>query len=282
VIKSNKTDLFQRPNDSYTTDKLQLGIGQKVKVVGELAANGKDYYYVYTYPEVDQFRNNGYSTKADYRKQKWMFVEKGKVKSTLVTANQLVEIGYKNATTAMVNALNKTLFEFSITTPERIRQFLAQCFVETGQATLGGPFLTEISWVFPIVQSYEEWYFDTKTDYGYKYRGGGYIHLTWNGINPKDGKLYDTYQQFSNYIGDPNVVSQGADYLASTPELSWRSAGWFWSPEYKNVNSVITKNDCNLAEGKLLVETVTRKVQGWNSALTERKAAYEEAWRVIK
>ena len=78
VIKNDKTDLYQRPGDQKT-DTLQLHTGKRVKVVGQLAANGKDYYYVYTYPEVDQFRNNGYFTKADWRKQKWMFVEKGKV-----------------------------------------------------------------------------------------------------------------------------------------------------------------------------------------------------------
>ena len=209
------------------------------------------------------------------------FIDKGDVMKPLVTQKQLQAMGFKNATGEMVSALNRTFVEFSITTKERIRQFLAQCFVETGQASLDGPFLTEITYVFPINPVYEQQWFDTNRNYGYKYRGGGYIHLTWNGINPKDGQFYDTYQQFSDYIGDPKVVSLGANYLASTQELAWRSAGWFWD-KYKKVNSVINVESCSLAEGKLLVETVTQKVQGGQSALNERKAAYEEAWRVIK
>ena len=192
-----------------------------------------------------------------------------------VTAAQLDSIGYKNTTVEMVAALNRTLVEFSITTPERIRQFLAQCFVETGQASSGGPFLTEITWTFPINPTYEQQWFNANKAYGYKYRGGGYIHLTWN------GPTYFTYQEFSDYIGDPNIVSMGADYLASTPELAWRSAGWFWE-KYKKVNTVINAVSCSLADGKALVETVTQKVQGGQSAINDRKAAYESAWEVIK
>ena len=251
--------LYQWPDISYKTKSTTLGNNVKLKVLG--SSNDNKYFLV---------EDTGKKAGDVYR---FMFVEKSKVEEIkpLVTEQQLKAIGYKNVNSIMVEELNKTLYEFSITTKERIRHFLAQCFVETGQETIGGPFLTEISWHFPIDPEYERQYFDERKAYGYKYRGGGYIHLTWNG----------TYQDFSDYIQDPRVVSEGADYLASTPELAWRSAGWFWK-EYKKLNNVVVAEDSSLDSGLLMVERVTKIVQGAQGALAERKAAYKKAREVIK
>ena len=120
-----------------------------------------------------------------------------------------------------------------------ISHFLAQCAYESNF----GKWLTEIG---------SENYFSDRA-YGYKYRGAGYIQLTWD---------YN-YQAFANYMGDPEIYNQGADYVATN--YAWAAAGWFWTN--KNMNS-------RIANGAT-VQDITRLVKGSTSTWETRQSYYD-------
>ena len=203
----------------------------------------------------------------------------------LVTAEQLREIGFANVTDPMVAELNYVLQKYDITTPERIRHFLAQCCHES----MGGQYLTERNW------SKKDWwndditndklYFNNKYsnrgkgslgneggDDGYTYRGAGYIQLTgrWN------------YQQFANDISGYNtpqfdstiydaIMNGGANYVAEN--YAWAVAGYFW--KQKNINSIVDAGGT--------VADVLKVVNLYDSSsLTSRETYYNKACEVIK
>ena len=155
-----------------------------------------------------------------------------------VTSEQLQEAGFKDTSEKSVAGLNTTLITNNIRQTNEISHFLAQCAYETNWGT----WLTEIG-------STE--YFSNKP-YGYKYRGAGYIQLTWD---------YN-YKAFSEAMGDPEIYNQGADYVAEN--YAWQAAGWFWNN--KNINSKI-------AEGAT-VKDITRMVNGGTATAGERQVYY--------
>ncbi len=70
--------------------------------------------------------------------------------------------------------MNFILEKYEITTTERIRHLLAQCLEETGL----GRWLLERPWGKewnPSIMT-EEYYFNAYKEYGYIYRGSGYIN----------------------------------------------------------------------------------------------------------
>ena len=138
-----------------------------------------------------------------------------------------------------LDELNRTLIQNNILTSMEISHFLAQCAYESNF----GKWLTEIG---------SENYFSDRA-YGYKYRGAGYIQLTWD---------YN-YQAFSNYMGDPEIYNQGADYVATN--YAWAAAGWFWTN--KNMNS-------RIANGAT-VQDITRLVKGSTSTWETRQSYYD-------
>ena len=101
-------------------------------------------------------------------------------------------------------------------------------------------------------------YFSNK-DYGYKYRGAGYIQLTWD---------YN-YSDFAKAVDDEEIYNQGAEYVAEN--YAWRAAGWFWS-----------NNDMNtrIANGAT-VRDITRVVRGSSSGWEKRKEYYDHSFNVL-
>ena len=136
--------------------------------------------------------------------------------------------------------LNVTLMSNSINTGNLISHFLAQCAYESNY----GKLLTELG---------DEAYF-ANSRYGYKYRGAGYIHITWD---------YN-YKDFSNAMGDPLIFSCGADYVAAN--YAWSASGWWWS--HNNMNEKILSG--------YSVDQVSLTVLGGNNGtFGEREAIYQ-------
>lgn len=78
----------------------------------------------------------------------------------------------------MVSELNRILKKYDIITTERIRHFLAQCMQETNKGLWlrEGEYLLDNPYNY-TQQQYEDYYNNTK--YKYKYRGAGFIQITW-------------------------------------------------------------------------------------------------------
>lgn len=120
-------------------------------------------------------------------------------KPHLVTPSQLKQMGAKNLNAAQVNVAIK---KAGIITPAQTAMFLSTVAHEskTGLLERGATSL---------------------------YRGAGYIQLT--GI--------DNYRAYSIAVGDPKILSQGAEYVAAN--YAWDSAAWYWNAPGNNCNSRI-------------------------------------------
>gem|GEM_PF-1664172 len=165
-----------------------------------------------------------------------------------------------NAKVEDLDTINDILKKYGFDTPEKMKHFFAQVAHE--------------SKVGPIEKyngnSPEEYFAerDFRTEYGNnakgdgsKYRGAGYIQLTWK----------STYQAFANYVGDQDIVNKGAAYVAEN--YAWEAAGWFWQ-EYKGINTLI--------DNGATVKDVTKKVNGGSNGLDERISFYDRLGTIIK
>jgi predicted chitinase len=164
----------------------------------------------------------------------------------IVTEAQLIELGWHNITKALILDLNQTLEIYEINTPARIRHFISQSAHESS----GGMFALEVA---------NGMAYESRADLGNvnpgdgpKFKGAGFIQLT--------GRY--NYQRFADYMNDPEIVNQGAVYVAAN--YPWRSAGFWW-----NNNNMNTRID-----GGYTVEQVTRRVNGGLRGLAERKRWY--------
>ena len=160
-----------------------------------------------------------------------------KVGTAALTQNKLVKIGFKDASLNSAIKLANTLESNNIITTEQISAFLAQCAYETNY----GLWLTEIG---------SESYFEN-TAYGYKYRGAGYIQITWD---------YN-YKDFANAMGDIEIYNQGANYVAAN--YAWEVAEWFWS-----------KNDINSALINGGFDATSRKINYYDTASFAKRRNY--------
>lgn len=160
--------------------------------------------------------------------------------------SELKELGFENVTIKSTVELNLTLKENNILSKVEKANFLAQCAYETNW----GMWLTEIG---------DESYFADKS-YGYKYRGAGYIQITWD---------YN-YSTFANVMGDPEIYNQGANYVATN--YAWTAAGWFWNNN--NINDKITNG--------ATVTAVTRIVNGGIGTAAARQGYYDKIYSILR
>lgn len=150
-----------------------------------------------------------------------------KVKKLYVTAEQLKALGMKNVNDIMVADLNQVLEKLNINTSGRIRHFLAQCAKESDL----GEGLTEYGNKQYWIESY--WLDEERRgclgnlspEDAVKFRGAGYIQITGR----------DNYQKFADYVGDPQIMEGGAEYVAA--KYPWLAAGIWW--EKNNMNVVV-------------------------------------------
>jgi putative chitinase len=93
---------------------------------------------------------------------------------------------------------------------------------------------------------------------GWKYRGGGAMHLT--------GK--DMYERFSKFCS-LDLVSKPE--MISDPDLAMLSAAWVWNQ--KGLNSLADKGD---------IKGITRLINGGYNGLSERMELYNKALTLLK
>jgi len=173
----------------------------------------------------------------------------------LISRLQLAWI-YKEADQKLIDRfldpINKTLEEFEINTPQRIRMFLAQIGHESGQLRYRKELASGATY-----EGRKDLGNTTPGD-GVRYKGRGLIQIT--------GKY--NYGLASLALGLP---------LLEKPELleedlnACRSAGWFW---YKsNLNALADM-------GKF--ETITRRINGGLNGYSDRYKLYQRAFEIIK
>ena len=119
-----------------------------------------------------------------------------------------------------VDEVNRVLEKYEINTPERIACFLANCAVESGSGSK--PLEQYKGNIFEYFREYEQGYKakqlgNTQEGDGAKYRGAGAIQFSGR----------DAYTQFSEYVGDPKILEDGALYVGK--EYFWEAAGYYWS-----------------------------------------------------
>ena len=204
----------------------------------------------------------GASKASGYVKKKEENTAVEEPRDTYVTSDQLTAMGWVGVTDSMVNELNQVLYKYEINTAERIRHFLAQAQHESGNGKI-------------LIERYNgnspEEYFskrDFRPEYehnqtgdGAKYRGAGYMQLTWKA----------TYRSFSEYVDDNRIVEDGVSYVADN--YAWESSGWFWK-FYKGLNEKV--------DSGYTVTQVTKVVNGGSNGLDERIANYNKAKEIIK
>jgi len=170
-------------------------------------------------------------------------------KMVIVSARQLMEIGWTNISNSMMSELNNCLHKFDITKTSRIRHFISQCAAETE----AGKDLTERNWPGQATFKGDR----------LQYRGAGYIQLT--------GK--DNYQRFADYTGDKHVMD-GADYVARV--YPWTCSGFWWH------NNNMNKH-CDAGED---VYRISQRVNCGNTdcapnGFDKRKMYYEKCKKVF-
>ncbi|SNZ09968.1 Predicted chitinase [Terribacillus aidingensis] len=176
-----------------------------------------------------------------------------------VSESQLNHIGWPSSkiSDAMLKDLNSCLERYHITTRSRITHFLAQC----SQESACGVYRTELAsgWDYEYNTSKGVKLGNTQPGDGPKYKGGGYIQLT--------GRY--NYTAFSKAIGDPEIVNQGVNYVAS--HYPWTSAGFWW--HNNNMNALCDTNPT--------VRAVTLRVNGGTNHLANREMYYAKAIQVF-
>jgi predicted chitinase len=247
---THETRLKTQPIDSRqlpANQILKAAIGEKFAPIGwELAENQhvkfaiSDKAFLYAFAQHISLTQDGVDVLAP---------------KFLVTQSQADYI-FERSTDAFILAdLNNCLIKFGITDKEDIRQFLAQCAHESG----GLQYLEELA----TGDDYE-WRSDlgnTEEGDGRKFKGGGLIQLT--------GRA--NYQDFAKFMGDPEIVDQGVNYVADKYPVS--SAGFWWR------NNEMSQYIANGAT----VEQVSTRVNGANPAngLDDRIYYYNRAKDVI-
>ena len=129
--------------------------------------------------------------------------------TALVSMAQATAVFTRAPSASQLADLNACLSRFQITTPDRIRQFLAQVGHESGG----------LRWLLELASGDA---YEGRTDLGNtrqgdgrRFKGGGAIQLT--------GRY--NYQRFADFIEDQDVM-EGAAYVATT--YPFTSAGFWW------------------------------------------------------
>jgi predicted chitinase len=151
----------------------------------------------------------------------------------LVTMAQATAVFIRQPSASQLADLNACLRRFNITTPARIRHFLAQCGHESGG----------LRWMLELASGTA---YEGRTDLGNTHRGDG-PRFKGAGAIQLTGRY--NYQRFADAIGDPDVMD-GAPYVAT--KYPFTSAGYWWQQNGMNA----------LVDGGATVRKVSARVNG--------------------
>lgn len=172
----------------------------------------------------------------------------------MITADQLSKV-YTQADSSRINLflpwINKTLDEFQINTPQRVRMFIAQIGHESGQLH----YVEELA----SGKAYEgrKDLGNTQPGDGVRFKGRGLIQITGRTNYEKVGVALN-----ADFIDNPQLLEQ--------PEYAARSAGWFWASH--NLNALADMG---------LFETITRRINGGLNGYADRYKLYQLAMQYI-
>lgn len=203
----------------------------------------------------------------------WQF--RDMVSYNLTTSMPNYADGTRDITQDDVDELNRILWKYEINTPNRIAHFLAQTYVESQR---GFGRVERYKTSDPITYFTGEYENNDKSKIlgntekgdGPLSREAGAIHIT--------GRA--NYQEFSNYMGDERIITDGALYVGQN--YYWESAGFYWSirkPRTANDDRYDLNKKC---DENASVEVITRIINGGQSKLQERKDAYAYFSEVIQ
>lgn len=173
---------------------------------------------------------------------------------TLVSAAQALSVFGRPPAALQLADLNACLWRFGITTPARIRHFLAQVGHESGG----------LKWMLELAsgEAYEgrRDLGNTQPGDGPRFKGAGAIQLTGR----------DNYQRFADFIRDQEVMT-GATYVAN--RYPFTSAGFWW---HRNAMNAFVDQGATCRQ-------VSAKVNGRDPAngLADREAYYTRALGAI-
>jgi predicted chitinase len=174
--------------------------------------------------------------------------------TALVSMAQATTVFTRAPSASQLADLNACLSRFQITTPDRIRQFLAQVGHESGG----------LRWLLELASgdAYEgrSDLGNTRQGDGRRFKGGGAIQLT--------GRY--NYQRFADFIEDQDVM-EGAAYVATT--YPFTSAGFWW--HLNAMNAVVDQG--------ATCRQVSARVNGRDPAngLADREVYYARAVKAI-
>ena len=174
--------------------------------------------------------------------------------SELVTLTQATAVFGRAPTPEQLRDLNACLLQFSITTPARIRHFLAQIGHESGG----------LRWMQELADGSA---YEGRADLGNTQPGDG---VRFKGVGPIQVTGRYNYQRFADFIGDQAVMN-GCSYVASKYPFS--ISGFWW---HLNALNAFIDNGASCRQ-------VSAKVNGRDPAngLAEREAYFEKAVRAI-
>lgn len=171
-----------------------------------------------------------------------------------VSAAQATAVFGRAPSPSQLEDLNACLRRFNITTPARIRHFLAQVGHESGG----------LRWMVELASgdAYEGRadLGNTRSGDGRRYKGAGAMQLT--------GRY--NYQRLADALGDPDVMD-GAQYVAV--KYPFTSAGYWWQQNGMNA----------MVDAGATCRAVSAKVNGRDPAngLADREAFYARAIAAI-
>lgn len=199
-----------------------------------------------------------------------------------ILAECLPDASHKNLE-KFVEGLNETCVHFEIDTPERMAMFLAQTAHESGNFStthenlnysakglvgtfkkyfpseeVATPYARKPEKIANRVYGNRMGNGDEASGEGFEYCGRGLIQLTGKDNYTACGKALDM-----DLLTDPDIVEENP--------VAVLSAGWFWNT--RRLNDWADKGD---------VKTVTKKINGGDIGLADRKKHYAHILEVLQ
>ena len=208
----------------------------------------------------------------------------------LVTAEQMRAIGWnenKTSSTAMED-INRTLKKFEITTAERVRHFLAQCYIESGVSDAGNDYLQDDSsnpycgaGAIQMTYKYHYMAFATyKILEKYPFLDGVHLAAAHHDMTEIEPNYYHILQDAADAGISAAALKKFTDIYDIGPKYvgknyPWESAGYYW--QMTDFNEIVD----GLTPGRVSdVDVISKKIKS-NGNFEARREAYIRVCEVI-